>query len=164
MRSSISGQIFCRWTRFSLYPADLSLIKDFFDSVLYPLLETEKEAASFNFSLVQEILSSITARVEGEEAAERLHKLDEIIAKIDRLLSAIESDMLIADLGLTRRNDEESLEYLLARYEEKFSFLQYALIQFLCLIKIKLLKEKESFLRKVDEIMSTRRNLKRFQT
>ncbi|MCI0471884.1 MAG: SUMF1/EgtB/PvdO family nonheme iron enzyme, partial [Candidatus Aminicenantes bacterium] len=63
-------------TMFGLYPDDLGTIKDFFDSVLYPLLEKEKEAASFNFSRVQEILSTISALGKGKAGVARGKKLD----------------------------------------------------------------------------------------
>ncbi|MCI0471883.1 MAG: SUMF1/EgtB/PvdO family nonheme iron enzyme, partial [Candidatus Aminicenantes bacterium] len=63
-------------TRFSLYPDDLAVIKDFFDSALYPLMEKEKEAASFNFSRVQEILSTISALGKGKAGVARGKKLD----------------------------------------------------------------------------------------
>jgi hypothetical protein len=61
-----------------------------------------------------------------------------------------EGDMLIAGLRLTGRNTVETFEYLLNRYEEKFSFLQYTVILFLCLIKMKINKEKESLATKAE--------------
>ncbi|HLP59621.1 MAG TPA: SUMF1/EgtB/PvdO family nonheme iron enzyme, partial [Candidatus Deferrimicrobium sp.] len=134
-----------RLIRISSYRNKLKRMNEFFDSTLYPLLEKEKDAAAFNWNRLRDILSSITEREEAEDSDNitRHQKLEELTAKIDRLLTALEEDMLIADLRLTGRNTFESLDYLLNRYEEKFSFLQYTVILFLCLIKIKINKEKE---------------------
>jgi hypothetical protein len=133
-------------TRFNFHQDDLTGMKEFFDSTLYPLLAKEKEAADFNWNRMRDILVSIPARGEEEisETKKRYQNLEELTAKIDRLLVALEEDMIIAGLRLTGRNTIESLEYLLNRYEEKFNFLQYTVILFLCLIKMKINKEKES--------------------
>jgi len=131
-------------TRFSFYRNKLKGMNEFFDSTLYPLLEKEKEAAVFNWNRLRDILAALSIGEAEEELNARRQKLEEFIAKIDRLLTALEGDMIIADLRLTGRTAIESLEYLLNRYEEKFSFLQYTLILFLCLIKMKLNKEKKS--------------------
>ncbi|MCX6582311.1 MAG: SUMF1/EgtB/PvdO family nonheme iron enzyme [Candidatus Aminicenantes bacterium] len=133
-------------TRFSFHLDDLIKIKWFFDNTLYPLLAKEKDASTFNWNRLREILSSTTEREEAEDSntITRHQKLEELTAKIDWLLEALEDNMLLADLRLTGRNTFESLEYLLNRYEEKLSFLQYTVILFLCLMKMKLNKEKES--------------------
>ncbi|MDQ1354720.1 MAG: SUMF1/EgtB/PvdO family nonheme iron enzyme [Acidobacteriota bacterium] len=131
-------------TRFNFYQDDLSGIKEFFDNNLYPLLASEKEAAAFNWNRMRDILAALPTGKVQEEPNARRQKLEELIAKIDRLLTVLEEDMIIADLRLTGRTSIKSLEYLLNRFEEKFSFLQYNLIQFLCLIKMKVNKEKKS--------------------
>ncbi len=130
--------------RFRCSSCDLPGFKVFFDTTLYPLLEHEKETSTFNWYPLHDIFSAVAAAVDEESVVTRHQRLKEVTGKIDRLLGKIENSLLTASLRLSQRDTLKSLDFLLNRYEGRFDFFQYAVILFLCLMKIRVDAELRS--------------------
>jgi formylglycine-generating enzyme required for sulfatase activity len=124
--------------------------KNLFENNLYALVEKYK----FKREHLHEIFSDIAEAKKDDNIIARHDKLLLVIEKIDSLLHVIENDLMSADFRLAQRNTLASLDYLLNRYEEKFTFLQYTLILFLCLMKIKL-SEFINSLKKIEKVSAT---------